>query len=98
VAWRNGAPSDPGRARVTGRRDELGAFKTPTLRQVSETAPYMHDGSLRTLPEVIDFYDRGGQPNPILDSRLRPLHLTDTDKRDLRAFLDSLTGRVVEGR
>jgi cytochrome c peroxidase len=106
VAWRNGAastgsgqePSDIGRAAVTGRDEDRGAFKTPTLREVTRTAPYMHDGSFATLEDVIDYYDRGGQQNPGLDSRLRPLGLTSQDKRDLGAFLVSLTGRVSDGR
>jgi cytochrome c peroxidase len=109
VAWRpstgsgqvpstGSEPSDIGRAAVSGRDDDRGAFKTPTLREVARTAPYMHDGSLATLDEVIDYYDRGGQRNPGLDSMLRPLGLTLQDKRDLGAFLGSLTGRVSDGR
>lgn len=91
-------PSDIGRAAVTGRVEDRGAFKTPTLREVARTAPYMHDGSIATLEEVIDYYDRGGQRNPGLASRLRPLGLTPGDRRDLRAFLHSLSGRVSDGR
>jgi cytochrome c peroxidase len=80
---------DPGAGR--------GDFKTPTLREVARTAPYMHDGSLARLEDVVDFYDRGGRPNPHLDTELRPLHLTDTDKTSLVAFLHSLSGTVVDG-
>ena len=97
VAWRNGPPVDSGRALVTRRREDVGSFKTPTLRQVGLTAPYMHDGSLRTLPEVVDFYDRGGHANPNRDSDLKPLHLSPEEKVALLAFLNSLDGRVVEG-
>lgn len=70
----------------------------PTLRQVAVTPPYMHDGSFPTLASVIEHYNRGGHPNPFLDSSLRPLHLSPEDRRDLLAFLRSLTGEVSEGR
>lgn len=98
VAWRSGSPVDVGRALVTGLLADKGAFKTPTLRQVAVTSPYMHDGSVPTLASVIEHYDRGGHPNPFLDSSLRPLHLSPADRRDLVAFLRSLTGEVSEGR
>lgn len=98
VAWRTGSPADRGRANVSGRLEDLGAFKTPTLRQVAMTAPYMHDGSFTSLQLVIEYYDRGAQQNPGLDSRLRPLHLSPFEKRDLAAFLRSLTGEISEGR
>ena len=100
VAWRASAearPFDVGRFAVTGRKNDLGAFKTPTLRELSRTAPYMHDGSLRTLEEVVAFYDRGGDPNPFLDDDIRPLGLTVDEKRALVAFLRALTGSVREG-
>jgi cytochrome c peroxidase len=58
----------------------------------------MHDGSLATLDAVIDFYDRGGNPNPNLDPELRPLHLTAAEKRALLAFLESLSGSISEGK
>ena len=54
----------------------------------------MHDGSIATLEEVIDFYDRGGEPNPWLDPKMKPLGLTDDEKQDLVAFLRALTGEV----
>ncbi len=98
VAWRSGVLTDAGRAGVTGAPGDRGAFKTPTLREVSRTAPYMHDGSVSTLTDVIDFYDRGGQRNPELDPRIRPLRLTAAEKRTLVAFLRSLSGRIVEGQ
>ena len=104
VAWQPatlpdgaGALRDQGRARVTGRERDRGAFKTPTLREVARTAPYMHDGSLRTLEDVIEFYDGGGRPNPQIDPVIRPLALTATEKRQLAAFLHALTGAVVDG-
>lgn len=83
--------SELGRYAVTRDVSDLGRFKTPSLRNVALTAPYMHDGSLTTLTEVIDFYDRGGEPNPALDGGMRPLGLTQMDKTDLLAFLESLT-------
>jgi cytochrome c peroxidase len=83
---------DLGRYGVSGRDEERGAFRTPTLRQVAQTAPYMHDGSLGTLEEVIELYDRGGDPNPWLDPEMRPLNLTTREKADLVAFLRALTG------
>jgi len=89
VAWRDGRLQDAGGGE--------GTFKTPTLREVARTAPYMHDGSLDTLQQVVDFYDRGGNANPALDSEIRPLRLTDDEKRALVAFLSSLTGTVQEG-
>ncbi len=87
---------DPGRFQVTHRDGDLGAFKTPGLRDVAETAPYMHDGSMRTLEEVIDFYDKGGTPNRNLDVKIGALHLTAEDKKDLIAFLRALTGTSWE--
>ena len=98
VAWRTGAPADSGRAVVTRRAADLGAFKTPTLRQIGRTAPYMHDGSLRTLEEVIDFYDQGGHANPSLDKELQPLSMSRHEKVALLAFLMSLDGRIDEGQ
>jgi len=97
VAWRDGAFADPGRFAVTGKEEDRGAFKTPTLRQVALTAPYMHDGSLKTLDEVVEFYNAGGRPNPHLDPELRPLQLTEEEKQALAVFLRSLTGTVREG-
>jgi cytochrome c peroxidase len=97
IAWRAGSPADEGRALVTGQREDRGAFKTPTLRQVALSAPYMHDGSIPNLDLVIDYYDRGGQQNPGLDPKLRPLHLSKREQADLAAFLRALTGEIHEG-
>lgn len=83
---------DRGRYDVTRNPMDWGAFKTPTLRNIARSAPYMHDGSLRTLPEVVDFYDQGGEENPNLDPVMRRLELTKAEKADLVAFLESFTG------
>jgi cytochrome c peroxidase len=89
VAWRDGRLHDEGGGH--------GTFKTPTLREVARTAPYMHDGSLATLDEVVEFYDRGGNANPLLDSEIRPLRLAAAEKRQLAAFLRATAGRVQDG-
>ncbi len=98
VAWRDGRLLDQGRFKLTGNAEHRGAFKTPTLREVGRTAPYMHDGSLKTLDEVIGFYNNGGRKNPYLDPELRLLKLTNDEKTALAAFLKSLTGKVIDGR
>lgn len=87
---------DEGRFEVTGAEKDRFAYRTPTLRNVALTAPYMHDGSLATLRDVVDFYDRGGNPNPALDEFMMPLFLTERQKEDLVAFMRSLTGANVE--
>jgi cytochrome c peroxidase len=97
VAWVRDRFLDDGRAGVSRRDADRGAFKTPTLREVARTAPYMHDGSLRTLEDVIDFYNRGGRANPALDREIRPLGLARTEKQQLAAFLRALSGEVLEG-
>ncbi|MCC6586839.1 MAG: c-type cytochrome [Bryobacterales bacterium] len=91
-----GAAADHGRFTVTRHEEDRAAFKTPTLRQIAVRAPYMHDGSLRTLEEVIDFYDKA-EPKPGLDPEIRPLHLTPQEKAALAAFLQSLSGVVKDG-
>jgi len=97
VAFKNGRIIDDGRFTVTRKNEDRGAFKTPTLREIARTAPYMHDGSMATLEEVIDFYVQGGRRGPNLDSRMRPLTLNIDDKRALVAFLKALSGTVTEG-
>ena len=97
VAWRTGRLADEGRGALTNTAPLLGAFKTPTLREIARTAPYMHNGSFATLAEVVDHYDRGGVPNPGLDTQLRPLKLTAAEKQDLIAFLRSLNGKIRDG-
>jgi cytochrome c peroxidase len=84
VAWATGALTDAGAGD--------GAFKTPTLREVARTAPYMHDGSLATLEDVVDFYARGGNANPRLDPEVRPGRFTPDEKRALVSFLMTLSG------
>ena len=83
---------DLGRFEVTRQPDDRGRFKTPSLRNVALTAPYMHDGSLATLDVVIDFYDRGAGTNPNLDDQIRPLALSREERQALVAFLRALTG------
>ncbi len=85
---------DPGRSQVTKDDADRGKFKTPTLRDVTQTAPYMHDGREATLAAVIDFYDRGGIGNPNLSKEIKPLKLSAEEKRDLVAFLEALSGEV----
>jgi cytochrome c peroxidase len=89
-------PNDLGRYEVTGDRADRWRFKTPSLRNVALTAPYMHDGSLSTLRQVVEFYRRGGHPHPDIDPMIRPLDLDDDEVGDLVAFLESLTGDNVE--
>jgi len=88
-------PNDLGLYRVTESPDDRWKFRTQTLRNVALTAPYMHDGSIDTLREVIDFYDRGGVPNELLSPLIRPLGLTAREKQDLEALLHALTGSNV---
>lgn len=85
---------DLGRYEVSKIDADRGAFKTPTLRNIVETAPYMHDGSEATLRQVIELYDRGGNANPHLSPKMKPLNLTAVEKDDLLAFLLALTGEV----
>jgi cytochrome c peroxidase len=80
-----------GRFQVSRNPAHIGAFKTPQLRNVALTAPYMHDGSEATLRDVIELYDRGGTPNPWLDGGIRPLGLTDAEKADLVELLETFT-------
>jgi cytochrome c peroxidase len=90
-----GELSDLGRYNVTKDDADRGAFKTPTLRNVTQTRPYMHDGSLTSLALVVEFYNGGGRRNPHLSRLIRPLNLSPQDKIDLLAFLESLTGEPV---
>lgn len=86
---------DLGRHDVTKKEEDKGAFKTPLLRNLSDTFPYMHDGSLATLEEVVDYFDRGGTPNAWLSPNVKPLGLLEQEKKDLVAFLKSLDGDKV---
>ena len=79
---------------MTKNETDKGAFKTPTLRDVARRGPYMHDGSEKTLDEVVAFYNRGGVKNPWLSSDVKPLKLTAQEQKDLVAFFQSLTGEI----
>ncbi|MBD3674231.1 MAG: c-type cytochrome [Planctomycetaceae bacterium] len=83
---------DLGRFAVTGEEKDKGAFKTPTIRNVEYTAPYMHDGSLKTLEEVVQHYNKGGTPNPWLSDKMKKLDLSDQDVADLVAFMKACSG------
>jgi cytochrome c peroxidase len=78
---------DVGRFEHSKDEKETGAFKTPTIRNVASSAPYMHDGSQQTLEEVVDWYAKGGHPNPHLSDKIKKLDLTDQDKKDLVEFM-----------
>ncbi len=86
---------DVGRFAITNSPADLDAFKTPSLRNVATRAPYMHDGSMSTLKEVLEWYDRGGGNDP-KSSLLHPLGLSNDEKQDLLAFLESLTGKTPD--
>lgn len=88
-----GLREDPGRFSVTKAAGERGRFRTPALREVGATAPYMHNGTLATLEEVVDFYNRGGGPGQGKDPLLKPLALTPGEKGDLIEFLKTLSGK-----
>ena len=88
--------SELGRFNVTKRITDLGKFKTPTLRNISLTAPYMHDGSMETLEQVIDYYDKGGDQNKFIDAAIFPLHFTDQEKVDLLEFLKVLNSPLID--
>jgi len=101
----NRKASELGRYAVTSEWIGMGSFKTPTLRNIALTAPYMHDGSLTTLEDVVDHYNNGGKlkaedpdPSGYLSGGIRPLELTDAQKADLVAFLESLTSPEVAQR
>jgi cytochrome c peroxidase len=83
--------ADNGKARATHRDEDVGRFKTPTLRNIQLTAPYMHDGSMASLEEVIAFYNSGGKEHPNKDARIHPLGLSAAQQTDLLAFLTTLT-------
>jgi cytochrome c peroxidase len=83
--------TDEGKERASGRREDNGKFKTPTLRNIALTAPYMHDGSIWSLQEVVAFFNEGGMAHQNRDPRIRPLGLTAEEQSDLVAFLQSLT-------
>jgi cytochrome c peroxidase len=88
--------SDQGRSEVTGNKSDRWRYRTPTLRNVSATAPYMHDGSIPNLKEVIAFYNEGGGGDPQQDARIRPLGLTASEQDSLIAFLESLRAPSID--
>jgi len=87
IAWNGHDLADRGKAN--------GTFKTPTLRELPLTAPYMHDGSIATLEDVVNYYSEGVRTNPYLDREIRPRHFTEAEKRALLAFLRSLSGEIL---
>jgi cytochrome c peroxidase len=88
---------DLGRFVVTQNEKDKGAFRTPTVRNIALTAPYMHDGSLKTLREVVEHYAKGGTKNPWLSEKIFPLELGEEEKQDLVTFLEEgLTGEITQ--
>lgn len=94
IGWDPKARSfkDAGRSAISKNTADTGAFKTPTLREVTLHAPYMHDGSLQTLREVVDYYNNGGTHNPFLDPKIQPLKLTNDEVDALVRFMEALEG------
>jgi cytochrome c peroxidase len=90
--------ADLGRFVVTKKPMDRGAFKTPTLREVTKHPPYMHDGSQKTLHEVVEWYNRGGEKNPQLDPKMSPLHLTPQEIDALVAFMAALEGEGYQDK
>lgn len=88
--------NDVGRSEVTENPDDNWKYKTPSLRNLAFTAPYMHDGSLSTLEDVVNFYDKGGEKNPSIDPLIKPLNLSLKEKASLAAFLKTLSGDNVK--
>jgi len=86
---------DKGKGALSGKAFENGQFKVPTLRNIALTAPYMHDGRFETLEQVIDHYAGGGHPGPNVSPNVRPLTLSEQDKKDLIAFLNTLTDSTL---
>lgn len=84
--------ADEGRSVVTKKKEDMGAFKTPGLRDLTRHAPYMHDGSLSDLKTVVEHYDKGGNRNPHLDPKIKPLKLSGAEKAALVKFMEALDG------
>ena len=91
VSWGK-QPLDLGRYEITNLTTDMGKFRTPSLRDVEHTAPYMHDGSMKTLGEVLEFYNDGGVSNSYLNPAIKSLNLSSRDQADIIAFLNSLSG------
>lgn len=94
IGWdeKAGKMADVGRYEVSKKDEDMGAFKTPGLREVTKHAPYMHDGSIKTLREVVEHYNKGGHPNPHLSPKIRKLNLTDDEIDAIVEFMKSLDG------
>jgi len=94
VGWdkKDKAAIDGGLNDRTGKKEDLGKFKTPTLRDIQNTAPYMHNGSVATLAQVVEYYNDGGNKNPYLDKQMKPLKLTEQEKGDLVNYMKALNG------
>jgi cytochrome c peroxidase len=90
------AKPDLGRFAETKVEKDKGAFKTPTVRNIAQSGPYMHDGSQKTLEEVVEWYAKGGHANPYLSDKIKKLDLTAQDKADLVDFMKSLTGPLPQ--
>ena len=100
IGWNSetGTFADVGRAAISHDTRDTGAFKTPGLREVDKRAPYMHDGSLATLRDVVEFYNRGGNGKAGASARLRPLALSEEEKDALVVFLKALNGEGYQDR
>ncbi len=95
VGFVGGVTADKGRYVVTNNPSDTGAFRTPTLRNVELTAPYMHDGSLKDMKQVMDFYIGAGNSNPYLDKEIHSLDfLTRQERDDLLEFMKALNGSI----
>jgi len=90
--------SDDGRSVVTQKSEDRGAFKTPTLREVTKHPPFMHDGSLPTLRDVMVHYNKGGHANPTLDPKMKPLGLTEGEIQALVKFMEALDGEGYQDK
>lgn len=95
IGYRDGQYADEGRYAVTKDPKDMGAFRTPGLRSVALTPPYLHDGSEPSLEAVVALYNRGGIPNPNLDPLMPPLNLTRREQADLVEFMKALTGEPI---
>ena len=89
------APADSGRARITLQADDYGKFRVPSLRNVALTAPYMHDGRIASLADVVAHYNHGGVDTRNRNEVIVPLKLSDQEQSDLVAFLNSLTDEFI---
>jgi len=100
IGWneKTGTFADEGRYLETKFYGDRGSFRTPSLREVARRAPFMHDGSKATLREVVEHYNRGGVPNPYLDTQIEPLDLTDQEIDLVVKFLESLNGQGYQDK